>query len=346
MQPYSPKSQTQSYSSSRKEYAKRSGNQKQFPSSKQAAQNSCPTLSTASPTMSRHSSGRKVGPFCGTMGKIDRQQVGPLYRPKRVQDPIQVSSSPIGCSDISESIFLPVIARRDCTTSQEMGSGKGTESWNSWFLFPAIPSAKTERKVMPSNRSFLTKSVYEQTAFQDGDSQVSKTMANDWAVSIDLTDAYLHVRIHPRSRKYLRFVYEHQVFQFTTLPFGMSLSLWIFTKLMNVIAAHLRVCAVSLFPYLDDWLIRDLICNRLISHTKYTFQRVQNLGFIPNLKKSDLIPTQQFTFIGMEFLTTENSQSTSESSKSSYSDHQNNSFSGFSTNFPFSFGQTQCKQQT
>ena len=30
---------------------------------------------------------------------------------------------------------------------------------------------------------------------------------------------------------------------------------------------------------------------------------VQDLGFIPNLKKSDLTPTQQFTFIGMEFLT-------------------------------------------
>ena len=61
--------------------------------------------------------------------------------------------------------------------------------------------------------------------------------------------------------------------------------------------------AVPLFPYLDNWLISDQIRNRLISHTKYTLQTVQNLGFIPNLKKSDLIPTQQFTFIGMEFLT-------------------------------------------
>ena len=33
-------------------------------------------------------------------------------------------------------------------------------------------------------------------------------MVNDWAVSIDLTDAYFHVPIHPRSKKYLRFVYE------------------------------------------------------------------------------------------------------------------------------------------
>ena len=43
-------------------------------------------------------------------------------------------------------------------------------------------------------------------------------MYNNWAVSIDLTDAYLHVPIHPISRKYLQFIYDHQVFQFTTLP--------------------------------------------------------------------------------------------------------------------------------
>ena len=128
-------------------------------------------------------------------------------------------------------------------------------------------------------------------------------MYNDWAVSIDLIDAYLHIPIHPISRKYLLFLYDHQVFQFTALPFGMSLNLWVFTKLMNVIATHLCLRAVSLFPNLDNWLIRDLIRNRLISHTKFTLQMVQNLGFIPNLKKSDLIPAQQFTFIGMEFLT-------------------------------------------
>ena len=51
---------------------------------------------------------------------------------------------------------------------------------------------------------------------------------NDWAVSIDLTDAYLHVPIHRQSRKYLRFVHEDQVYHFSALPFGMSLSPLIF----------------------------------------------------------------------------------------------------------------------
>ena len=97
-------------------------------------------------------------------------------------------------------------------------------------FIPAIPSTKKERKVTTSNRPFLTKSVHKQTSFQDGDKSVRQwIMANDWAISLDLTDTYLHVPIHPISRKYLRFVFEHQVFQFTALPLGMSLSPWIFT---------------------------------------------------------------------------------------------------------------------
>ena len=75
---------------------------------------------------------------------------------------------------------------------------------------------------------------------------------------------------------------------------------------MDVIATHLRQLAISLFPYPDNWLIRDLIGNRLISHIICCLQTVQSLGFIPNLKKSDLKPAQQFTFIGMEFLTQQN----------------------------------------
>ena len=97
---------------------------------------------------------------------------------------------------------------------------------------------------------------------------------------------------------------EGQVFQFTVLPFGMSLSPWIFAKLMDVIASHLRQRAISVFPSLDNWLVRDLIRNRLVSHTIYYL--VQGLGFISNPKKSDLIPAQKFAFIRMKFLTQQN----------------------------------------
>ena len=110
---------------------------------------------------------------------------------------------------------------------------------------------------------------------------------NDWAVSIDLTDAYLHVVIHPQSRKYLPFVYEAQVFHFAALPFGMSLSVdFLETDGRNI--SILTPMAISVFLYLDDWLINDLICNRLISQTKFCIQTIHSLGFLPNLKKSEL----------------------------------------------------------
>ena len=44
----------------------------------------------------------------------------------------------------------------------------------------------------------------------------------EWVSPIDLSDAYLHIPIHPNSRKYLRFCHRSQVFQFTSLPFGLA----------------------------------------------------------------------------------------------------------------------------
>ncbi len=41
---------------------------------------------------------------------------------------------------------------------------------------------------------------------------------DDWAVSIDLQDAYLHVPICQASRRYLRFLSEGKVYQFKVLP--------------------------------------------------------------------------------------------------------------------------------
>ena len=72
---------------------------------------------------------------------------------------------------------------------------------------------------------------------------------------------------------------------------------------MDVIAAHLRQRAITHFPYLDNLVIRDLIHGRLTSQTIYCLQTAQSLGFIPNL---DFKPAQEFTFIGMEFLTQQN----------------------------------------
>ena len=109
-QPYMSKTQSQSFTSStRKDFPKRSSNSKQFPSSKHAPSSTKfwkPTLSTACLTTPRYSSGGKIGPLCGTMGKINKQQMGPIVRngfriPFRLIPPL--SSVPI---KLSQSSFM------------------------------------------------------------------------------------------------------------------------------------------------------------------------------------------------------------------------------------------------
>jgi hypothetical protein len=77
----------------------------------------------------------------------------------------------------------------------------------------------------------------------------------DWAASIDLRDAYFHVTIHPRDRCWLRFVWREQVFQFKALPFGLSLSPWVFTAVVKELVSTARRQGIRIPAYLDDWLV-------------------------------------------------------------------------------------------
>ncbi|MCG7869756.1 MAG: hypothetical protein JAY74_25725 [Candidatus Thiodiazotropha taylori] len=129
---------------------------------------------------------------------------------------------------------------------------------------------------------------------------------NDWAISLDLTDAYLHVPIHRQSRKYLRFCHKGQTYQFKALPFGLATSPYVFTRLMVAVASYLRKRAIVLFPYLDDWLVRNQIRQEILRDRQFTVKLITSLGLIINEEKSDLVPSQNFVFIGMEFFTQRN----------------------------------------
>ena len=237
--------------------------------------------------------------------------MGPLYRMTRIQDTIQQNSSFVVCSNQNESILLPVYQSRDQKPSQQTGSGKGTESGNSRLLFPDLPSSKKERKVTFGHRPFFIEPIHRETVFQNGDSQVSKTSDETQRLGClhrlnrciptrsdtSSIPEVSSIRLR-RSGLSLHGLTVRNVSK--SFHLYLYLSPLIFSKLMDVIAAFLRQRAISVFPYLDDWLIKDLIRNRLITQTRFC------LGFLPNLKKSDLFPSQKCTFIGMEFLTQQN----------------------------------------
>ena len=125
----------------------------------------------------------------------------------------------------------------------------------------------------------------------------------DWAVSIDLSDAYFHILIHPSSRKFLRFTDGHTVYQFRALPFGLSSAPRVFTRVMAALASHFRVQGIRIIQYLDDWLILNTDRFSLVRELSLVSQTVLRLGLLINPEKSEFIPSQDFTFIGMRFQT-------------------------------------------
>jgi hypothetical protein len=67
-----------------------------------------------------------------------------------------------------------------------------------------------------------------------------------WTTSLDLMDAYFHIPFVPAFRKCLRFVWDNTVYQFRSLPFGISTAPLVFTRVFQTVIAHLHsVCSDS-----------------------------------------------------------------------------------------------------
>ena len=123
----------------------------------------------------------------------------------------------------------------------------------------------------------------------------------EWVTSIDLTDAYLHVPIHTLSQKYLRSCHKGIIYQFTSLPFGLATALLVFTNLVKEVKLIALQQEIRLHQYLD-WLIRAPSKQVCIEQTQKLLKLVKDLGFVVNLKKLELVPSQRFNFLGYHFL--------------------------------------------
>ena len=107
----------------------------------------------------------------------------------------------------------------------------------------------------------------------------------EWVSSIDLSDAYLHIPIHPLSRKYLRFCHRSQVFQFTSLPFGLATAPQVFTMIVKEVKLMALSRGLRLHQYLDDWLIRSQSQEEALVNTQAVVDLTESLGWIINQEK-------------------------------------------------------------
>ena len=123
----------------------------------------------------------------------------------------------------------------------------------------------------------------------------------EWMSSIDLSDAYVYIPIHSNSRKYLRFCHKSQVFQFTSLPFGLAMAPQVFTMTLKEVKLMALTRGIRLHQNLDNWLIRAQSQKEAQVNTQIVVDLTQSLAWIINQEKSELTHTQVFLFMGYEY---------------------------------------------
>ena len=117
--------------------------------------------------------------------------------------------------------------------------------------------------------------------------------------SIDITDAYLP--IHLRDQKFLRFEHNGEVFQFSSLPFGLATAPLVFTRLAKEVKLMVLSKGIRIHVYLDDWLIRADTPKEAERFSQEMVSLVTILGWLIIQKKSELIPSQVFNIMGYQY---------------------------------------------
>ena len=99
----------------------------------------------------------------------------------------------------------------------------------------------------------------------------------------------------------MRFILNKWTYQFTALPFGLATAPLKFTKVVKEVKLMAQSRGIRIHQYLDDWLLRAPSQEICLQHTQTTLALCRELGWLVNMKKSELTPQQVFTFVGYRF---------------------------------------------
>lgn len=121
---------------------------------------------------------------------------------------------------------------------------------------------------------------------------------NCYIATMDLKDAYTFIPIKSSHKKYLRFSFRGQIYQFNCLPFGLNCAPLIFTKLMKPVVSFLRGKGLVSVIYLDDLLLMGESYSECYENILKTKWILKSLWFLINNNKSCLVPSQRSTYLG------------------------------------------------
>ena len=168
--------------------------------------------------------------------------------------------------------------------------------FNSSKVFkPTLYSPKMLRGEMTCDKPCSSKQPHLQSTIQDGRFRKSRILTKnpgDYFMKIDLSDAYLSISVHEDSQPYLAFIFDQVTYAFKTMPSGLNVAPARFTKVFKPVLADLRAQSIQALIWLEDILVISSSYSSCIRDRDIVMDLLVNLGFLLNMEKSVLIPTQ------------------------------------------------------
>ena len=85
------------------------------------------------------------------------------------------------------------------------------------------------------------------------------------------------------------------------LPFGLATAPLEFTKVVKEVKLMAQARGIRIHQYLDDWLLRAPCQETCLQYTQTLLALCYDLGWVVNMKKSELTPQQDFNFVIYRF---------------------------------------------
>ncbi len=205
--------------------------------------------------------------------------------------------------DFGGSPERPCLARGNCCPPGKGCNRAGPSSRDeAGILQPLLH--RTQERWWPSANpgSASLEPGFAQAPVQDADAQAHDQMHSaPGLVCSDRPEGRLLSRFDPSATQtVLRFAFEGRAWQYRVLPFGLSLSPRVFTKVVEGALTPLREVGVRILNYLDDWLILAQSREQLGDHRDLVLRHLSQLGLRVNWEKSKLSPVQRISFLGVE----------------------------------------------
>ena len=122
--------------------------------------------------------------------------------------------------------------------------------------------------------------------------------SHSWICTCDIQDSYAHFGARVDQQKFLQFSWGGHQFAFSTMPQGLKIAPYCFTRICKQIAKYLRSKGVLCVFYIDDVIVVGNSFSQCQAHVDIVVSTLQNCGFLINWKKSQLIPQQTAMVLG------------------------------------------------